>query len=285
MDPTIDIINHKQKTSLFFLISIIVLTVVLYYPLLKGLIYSWKCNFANTLGYLAPFVSVWAIYFKRKDICYVDISTSKLGWYFFSLGLILAMLSRYNGQPLFGCVSLTLYLYGISLVFFGRKGSRYLLFPIFFLLFLYPWGDLLNFLIGFNLRRFSVYVAYLLFKMIDAEATISGTLLYTGKFLVDVAPSCSGLTIMNVLLFMAAIGAFLYNGKTSKGLIIFFSAIPLSILLNAVRILITGLTGHFYGEETAMSFYHYVSGMVVFGLALLFLYWEGCIFKRMDNGI
>jgi hypothetical protein len=48
------------------------------------------------------------------------------------------------------------------------------------------------------------------------DAAISGTLIYTGRFLVDIAPACSGLTIMNVLLFMGAVGAHMYNRNEIK---------------------------------------------------------------------
>jgi exosortase len=285
MNSTIEMMNNRKRTSVYFITSIIVFTIMIYSPFFKGLINSWIDNFTDTFGYLAPFVSAWATYWKKNEIFSVDISSSNSGWYFFTSGLLMAILSRLNDQAVLACVSMPLYLYGVSLIFWGKKRSRYMLFPIIFLLFLYPWGDLLNFLVGFPLRRFSVYIAYLVFTTMGMEAAISGTLLYTGRFLVDIAPACSGLTIMNVLLFMGAVGAYLYSGKKSKGLLLFLSVIPLSILLNTIRILITGFTGHFFGEETAMGFYHDASGMVVFGLALLFLYLEGCILKRMDRSI
>jgi exosortase len=280
-----EIENIKLKSAVYFLIPVIILSILLYQHFIIWLFSSWKGNLTGTFGYLTPFISAWAIYSKRKEIVSAEINSSRSGWLYFLGGLLLAILSHLNGQAVLACFSLTLYLFGICLIFWGSQRSRYMLFPIFFLLFLYPWGDLLDTLVGFSLRQFSVYVAYLVFKCMGMEAAISGTLLYTGRFLVDIAPACSGLTIMNVLLFMGATASYLYDGKKSKGFLIFFSVIPLSVFLNTIRILITGLTGHFFGEETAMSFYHYISGMILFGLALLSLYWESCIFKRMDGVI
>jgi exosortase len=150
---------------------------------------------------------------------------------------------------------------------------------------MYPWGDILDTLVGFQLRQLSVYVSYLFYILMGMDAAISGTLLYTGRFLVDIAPSCSGITILNVLFFTGAIGAFLYKGKKSKGILIFISVIPISIILNTIRIIITGLTGHFLGEGYAFRFYHDISGMFIFGIAILFLYWEACLFNRMDKTI
>ena len=52
-----------------------------------------------------------------------------------------------------------------------------------------------------------------------------------------------------------------------------FSAIPLAILANIVRIMGTGILSHFIGEKAAQGFLHGFSGMAVFffGLALLII--------------
>ncbi|MBN1907874.1 MAG: exosortase/archaeosortase family protein [Deltaproteobacteria bacterium] len=276
-------VKLKHENAIYYIPMVIFLVILLYYPFFRWLLISWLNNPADTFGYLAPFVSAWAIYLRRREINGIEISSAKSGWILFLSGLLLVLLYRIYDQTVFASVSLPLFLYGVTLIYWGRKRSRYMLFPFLFLVFLYPWGDILNTLIGFKLRQFSVYISCLIFICMGMDAAISGTLLYTGRFLVDIAPACSGLTMMNVLLFMGAIGAYLYNGKKSKGIIIFLSVIPLSLIMNTIRIFFTGLTGHFFGEKTALNFYHDISGMFIFGLALLFLYWEASFFNRVDQ--
>ncbi len=278
--------NGSSEKSIYipFLLTISLLIVYLFLPYFQWLFESWAGNVSGSFGYLVPFVSLWALYSKSKEIISSPYIPSKSGWPVFFAGVILALFFRWNNQAILACVALPAFLYGLCLIFLGSKKSRYFIFPIFFLMFLYPWGNLLDAAAGFQLRRFTVYVSYILFRALGMEnAGISGTLLYTGRFLVDIAPACSGLTMMNVLLFMAAIGGYLYKGKKGRGLIIFFSVIPLSVILNTIRVSVTGLTGHFYGEEAAMGYYHQLSGMMLFGLAVIFLYWESCLLKRIDG--
>lgn len=274
--------SNKQEYFLYCIVICIV-TSLLFYPYFKWLSVQWKNDLYDTFGYLVPLVSGWIIFIKRKEIFSKPVSYTRWGWVFFISGVTLAILYRWNRQAVLASLSLPIVLYGLVMIMWGKERSRLLIFPLFFLVFLYPWGDILDAVVGLQLRLFSVNVAYFLYKCMGMDAAVSGTLLYTGQFLVDIAPACSGLTILNVLLFMGAIGAYLYNGRKSKGVMIFVSVIPLSIFLNTIRIYFTGLAGHFINEETALSFYHDISGMLIFGLAMLILYFEACIFNRMDE--
>lgn len=278
--------SYQKQEYILYCIVICMVTSLLFYPYFKWLFELWKSDFYDNFGYLIPIVSGWIIYTKKNEIFSKPVSNNKWGWPVFIIGVALVIYYRFNRQELVASISLPSILYGLVLIVWGKERSRSLMFPLFFLIFLYPWGDILDSIVGFQLRIFSVNFAYYLFKWMGMEdAAISGTLIYTGRFLLNIAPACSGLTIMNVLLFMGAIGAYLYNGRISKGLIIFLSVIPLSIILNTIRIIITSLTGHFLGEGTAMGFYHDISGMFIFGLALLFLYGEASLFKMMDKTI
>jgi exosortase len=275
----------RKKEHIFYSIIICIATFLLFYPYFKWLVLFWINDPYDTFGYLVPIVSGWIIYSRKKDIFTKPVSYTRWGWVLFILGVTLATHYRWNRHSVVASLGLPVFLYGLAMIVWGKERSRLLMFPLFFLIFLYPWGDILDTFVGFQLRLFSVNVVYFLYKCMGMDAAISGTLLYTGQFLVDIAPACSGLTIMNVLLFMGAIGAYLNNGTKIKDVIIFLSVIPLSILLNTIRIFFTGLTGHFFGEKTALSFYHDISGMVIFGLALLLLYCEACLFNRMDETI
>ena len=101
--------------------------------------------------------------------------------------------------------------------------------------------------------------------------------------MVDIAPACSGLNILNVLLFAGVLGVHVYRGSIRNKLIILISIIPIAIISNTIRIICIGLSGHFKGEEFAVSFYEGISGMLVFGIAMLLLYFEASLLKKWDK--
>jgi hypothetical protein len=59
--------------------------------------------------------------------------------------------------------------------------------------------------------------------------------------------------------------------------------IPLSITEYTIRIFFTAGRPFYWLKKAALGFYHDVSGMLIFGLALLFLYCEACLFNSMDE--
>ena len=142
-----------------------------------------------------------AVFSKRKEIHATPPHYSLWGWAWLIPGFGLSLLSRWNGQTLLACLALPLYLYGICLLFWGKERSRYLRFPIFLCLFLYPWEPLIENFVGFHLRRLSTILAFFGFKAVGLDASISGTFIYTGRFLIDIAPACSGLNMLNILFF------------------------------------------------------------------------------------
>lgn len=286
MLSTDQIRKNNDNIAIVIVCSLIICssTFFLFWPYFKLIGNFWFNDPLNTFGFLAPLVSGWALFLRRKEIVKNKKSTyGRAGWFFLVSAIVILFLFYWSRQAFIACIALPLFLYGICLILMGRERSRFFIFPIFFLIFLYPWGDLLDFFIGFELRRLSVFISYLFYNLIGMDAEISGTFLYTGRFTIDIAPACSGLTIMNVLLFMGAIGVYLYQGTIRNKIFIYLSIFPLAIFANTVRIIITGLVGHFYGENSAISFYDNISGMLVFGISLLMLYCEILSFTAWDR--
>lgn len=272
-----------HRTVAIYFSAIIAGTLWLFWPFFSWLMTTWHALFSDTFGYLVPVVSAWVVFSKRTQIRATPACHSPWGWAYFIPGLGLSLLSLWNGYALWACLALPLYLYGICLLIWGKERSRYLLFPIFLCLFLYPWDSLIESAVGFHLRRLSTYMAFGGLKAMGLDASLSGTFIYTGRFLIDVAPACSGLNMLNVLFFFGAIGAYLYQGKPQYRFVLWGSTVPLAVLLNMYRIVSVGLIGHFLNADRADLFYHDVSGLLFFGLAMLVLYGEAALLKRAEG--
>lgn len=267
-----------MTTPFLFLVAVVALWLFLpYFTWLAG---TWRILYQDTFGYLVPLISIWAVIRERKKILHAPMEYSRRGWCYFLPGLLLALFSREWGNAVGAGLSFPFFCFGLCLLVWGRERSRYLIFPIFLCLFLYPWDTLVESLVGFHLRLLSSWMAYAGLKVLGLAVSISGTLIETKKFSIDVAPACSGLTILKVLFFTGAIAAYLYPGSNwSKG-ILWGGTIPLAVLLNMFRIISVGLVGNFFGRAFAISFFHEASGLLFFSVGLLLLYGEASLLKR-----
>lgn len=263
-----------------YLCALAGVTVWLFWPFFEWLAGTWRILYQDTFGYLVPFISIWAILRERKRILQAPIGHSRRGWGYFLPGLLLALFSRELGHVVGACLSFPFFCFGLCLLVWGKERSRYLVFPIFLCLFLYPWDTLVESLAGFHLRLLSSWMAYAGLKALGLAVSISGTLIETKRFSIDVAPACSGLTTLKILFFTGAIGAYLHQGsKWGKG-VLWASTVPMAVLLNMFRIISVGLVGNFFGQAFAVSFFHEASGLLFFGVGLLLLYGESALLKR-----
>ncbi len=57
-----------------------------------------------------------------------------------------------------------------------------------------------------------------------------------------------------------------------KKWILFISAIPIAVAVNVIRLTITGAMAAWIGPETAHGFLHDMSGLIIFGAALILVY-------------
>ena len=124
-------------------------------------------------------------------------------------------------------------------------------------------------------------MAYGFLKLLGLGQSVSGTIIETKSFFIDIAPACSGIATLKVLFFSGAIAAYLCQGSKWRKSIVWISTIPLSVLLNMLRIVSVGIIGNAFSQELAISYFHQVSGMAFFGIGLLLLYGEATLLKRV----
>jgi exosortase D (VPLPA-CTERM-specific) len=99
----------------------------------------------------------------------------------------------------------------------------------------------------------------------------------------QVVEACAGLRYMFSLLSFGYICAYLYQVEIWKRVIIFLSTIPITILMNSLRIAIVGITVNLYGVEAAEGFTHNFQGIAVFSICLLLLFIEMWLLTKVGR--
>jgi len=191
----------------------------------------------------------------------------------------------------FGYLSLQSLVAGLILWFGGVQMMRALLFPWAFLAFMFPLPFLDN-MIAFPLRLLMSHTAHILLNFLGVANVQVGTSIMSAanpifgqaqgaKFGIDVADPCSGIRSLFALIMISALFAHLSLRQTWQKWILFFTAVPLAILGNVVRIVLLTFATLWWGTDAALgspehpSWIHEGAGYAVFLVALLGM--MGCI--------
>ena len=120
--------------------------------------------------------------------------------------------------------------------------------------------------------RFSVYAM----QTFGIEVFRDGNVIHLEKMDMNVVDACSGLRMLTIFLALSvAIAMIVTTRPWWERMIIVVSAVPVALLVNVIRITITGMLYNLnVREEIAEHFFHDFAGWIMMPMALGFLYLE-----------
>ena len=95
-----------------------------------------------------------------------------------------------------------------------------------------------------------------------------GTTVVMPDYTFEVAIPCSGLKSSIAMTALAALLAFVFEGALWARWVIFATAIPIALVANGFRIILTLVLARSIGPGAAEGFSHTLAGLVVFAIAL-----------------
>jgi exosortase len=87
----------------------------------------------------------------------------------------------------------------------------------------------------------------------------------------DVVEACSGLRSLMSLITVAVLYSLFFERRTWMRCLVILRAIPVAVLANALRIVLTALLARYVNAQLAEGFFHALSGLILFVLSFGFL--------------
>ncbi|MBU1693764.1 MAG: exosortase/archaeosortase family protein [Verrucomicrobia bacterium] len=230
----------------------------------------WQdANGDNSHGWLIPWVSLWAVWHRRKEILSAPRRVSGGGLAVVVGALLMHWVGAKAQQVRLSLFALIGLLWGVPFYLYGWQVARHLVFPAAFLVFCIP----LNFLdsLTFPLRLMVTVVSTHFLNGIGIAVRRSGSAIYSlaeGGFQLDVADPCSGLRSIIALTALTAVYAYLTQKNMIKKWLLFAASIPLAIIGNIARVMTIALMAEAFGQEIAVGLYHDYSGFIFFPVSL-----------------
>ena len=153
---------------------------------------------------------------------------------------VVQFISGYVGAEHFlQSTSLLIVLMGTIIFLAGFYVARIVLVPIAFLIFMIPlpaiiWNDF-----AFTLKLFATKVAVYFIDFLGMAVHRQGNVIYLPGTVLEVVDACSGLRSLISLLALGVLIAYFSSLRAWRRWVLVFSAIPIAILSNVIRLVAT----------------------------------------------
>lgn len=230
-----------------------------------GQLYSiWNAQPEYSYGILIPVLSVFLIWRNREQLRGLPFTGSWYGLALIVAGLALRLIGALSTMPAMVHYAMLLVLYGLVLALTGPAVFRRLLMPLFILVFMVPLPPFLSEQLSAQLQLLSSQLGVLVIRAAGISVFLEGNVIDLGSYQLEVAEACSGLRYLFPLMTLAFMIAYAFGGPLWKRAVVFLCSVPITVLMNSVRIGIIGITVDHWGTRMAEGVLHDFEGWAVF---------------------
>ena len=274
-------INNIQIKTIIFLF-VFIMFVAAFYPVWSELIFSWSKSEEHSHGFLILPICFYIIFMKRKEIYSTPINPSIYGLFLTIGSLIIYFFSLISEITTLASVSMVFTIIGIILYLFGKDYLKVLYFPIFLLFLMIPIPSQIYSKLTIPLQLFVSKLSQSILYFIGIPIFREGNVIVTPQATLEVVQACSGLRSMISLIALSLVfGYFMLNSKFLAVMLSFLS-IPITILMNIIRVSITVLALYVFKVDLTSDPAHTIYGMLIFFIAFTLIMLISKVLSRWD---
>lgn len=172
---------------------------------------------------------------------------------------------------------------GLMLSLVGSRSAPRLLVPFAILVLMIPLPEFLFKNLTADLQLLSSRIGVAVIRLFGVSVFLEGNIIDLGAYKLEVAEACSGLRYLFPLMTLGFIMAYFYKAAMWKRAVVFLSSIPVTILMNSLRIGVIGVMVDRWGQSMAEGFLHDFEGWVIFMASASVLLVEIIVFSRIGR--
>ncbi len=253
----------------------------MYHQILWKMALDWWEDPNYSHGFLIPIITGYLIWERRAAIKQLQLRPSVLGPVVLILAGALYIVGQVAGELFTQRLSFVVTLAGLVFSWGGLPLWRILWGPVCYLFFMIPLPYIVYDSIAFPLKLIATKTSTYILQLLGVTMYSEGNLIFLPNTTLEVADACSGIRSLISVLALAVIIAKYTQRTTFKGIILVLLSVPVVLLCNMLRIIVTGLLAS-TDPELSTGFFHAFSGEAIFlaGVAILF----GIAFLMGRNG-
>jgi len=249
--------------------SVVAILIWLYAPVVP----VWLDDLWNDPNYshvfIVPIISGFVIWQRRRVLAALPIHGSWRGIPLMVAGVAALIAGDIGAENFLVRSSFIIVVAGLILFHFGSAMLRALAFPLGFFLFMVPLPAIFFYATTARLQNIAAESGAWALDLLGVPILLDGNVIHLSRITLGVTEACSGIRSLITLVALGTAWAYLMLPRFWMQVVLVASVLPIAIVSNAGRIVMTGLIGRWFGVEYAEGFFHFLSGWLVFGLALL----------------
>ncbi len=276
----------KDKTISYIMFGVLsILLLILYFPEISSMVIDWSDKKEYSHGFLIPLISCYVIWTKRDALRSTSVTPDLKGLFIMIGGIALLVLGSVAFEPFTRTFSLIITILGLIYFLLGPKMCRALLFPVGYLFFMIPLPYIIIKSIAVSLRLVGAKVTYNVLSFFGMPIFRDGTNLELPNISLVVGDLCTGILSLVAITALAVIYAYFTQKSFTAKVTLVLLAIPIAILSNLFRLIMTVGLAYFYGAKVLSNAIHQFHGTVNFLITVILLVLAGMIVKKIDMKI
>ena len=244
-----------------------VLAVVVFAPILYYMILQWRDSPDYSHGFLIPPLAAYFAWERRRKFARAPLEASWWGLLPLCLGALALLVGRLGVEQMSMRVAFVLMLNGLVLLQLGPTIYRILAFPLWLLLLMVPLPQSLVNVVAFPLQLIAADLAVQTLQFFGFPVLREGNIIHLPNASLFVHEACSGLRSLMALGTLGVVFAYFFRKSWGERIVLIASTLPIAVLVNAFRVMLTAVLAYHYGQATAEGVIHQTEGFFTFGLA------------------
>jgi exosortase len=274
--------DSSQNTPLLILGGLVLLLVVAYWDMFALTSAAWNEGLYSH-GWIVPVFALALLWMRWQPFGPVPAAERWIGLALLAVGLASRLLAAEYGITPLDQLSFLPAIFGAFMLVGGMHVIRWAWPALFFLVFMFQLPNRIERPVLGGLQKFASMCSTFVLQTMGVAAFRQGNLISVPGADLNIADACSGLRMATIFGAMAVAMVFLVERPWWDKFVILLSAIPIALLVNIIRISVTGLLYMAVGPENhfAQKLGHDWAGYFMMPLALGFLWLELQILERL----
>jgi exosortase len=263
--------GQPRLQAVGYVLILALLLGAVYWKILHALAIQWWDDANYSHGFLVPLFSLYLVWQQRALLRALPRAGNSVGILVVLAGIAALLIGDLGAENFLMRSSLIVIVAGLILFHLGTQVFRAVLFPLAFLFFMVPLPGVVFYAVTFPLQRLAAEQAAWTLDALGIPVLLDGNVIHLAQLSLGVTEACSGIRSLISLFAGAAAWAYLLLPAGWAMAIFVAATVPITIVANAARVVLTGLIGRQFGVEYASGFFHEFAGFAIYIFAFLCL--------------